>query len=47
MSFGDSLRALVEDGSAPWGFLLAAAIVLALTARRRAGEKYEGLRVLR
>ncbi|MFN2617832.1 MAG: MraY family glycosyltransferase [Thermoleophilaceae bacterium] len=31
MSFGDSLRALVEDGSAPWGFLLAALIVLVLT----------------
>jgi UDP-GlcNAc:undecaprenyl-phosphate/decaprenyl-phosphate GlcNAc-1-phosphate transferase len=31
MSFGDSLRALVEDGSALWGFLLAGTIVLALT----------------
>ena len=31
MSFGDSLRALVEDGSAVWGFLVAAAIVLVMT----------------
>jgi UDP-GlcNAc:undecaprenyl-phosphate/decaprenyl-phosphate GlcNAc-1-phosphate transferase len=31
MSFTDSLRALVEDGSVVWGFLAAAAIVLVLT----------------
>jgi UDP-GlcNAc:undecaprenyl-phosphate GlcNAc-1-phosphate transferase len=31
MSFTESLRALVEDGRAVWGFLLAVAIVLALT----------------
>jgi UDP-GlcNAc:undecaprenyl-phosphate/decaprenyl-phosphate GlcNAc-1-phosphate transferase len=31
MSFPDSLRALVQDSSAPWGFLLAAGIVLVLT----------------
>jgi UDP-GlcNAc:undecaprenyl-phosphate GlcNAc-1-phosphate transferase len=31
MSFGDSIRGLVEDGSVPWGFLAAAAIVLVLT----------------
>jgi UDP-GlcNAc:undecaprenyl-phosphate GlcNAc-1-phosphate transferase len=31
MSFADSLRALVEDGSAVWGFLSAAGIVLLLT----------------
>ena len=31
MSFPDSLRALVWDGSAIWGFLGAVAIVLALT----------------
>ena len=30
MSFGDSIRGLVEDGI-PWGFLTAAAIVLVLT----------------
>jgi UDP-GlcNAc:undecaprenyl-phosphate GlcNAc-1-phosphate transferase len=31
MSFPDSLRALVEESSALWGFLVAAAIVLVLT----------------
>jgi hypothetical protein len=32
----------------PLGYVvLAAAIVLAITSRRRAGEKYEGLRILR
>src|SRR5215218_7722014 len=31
MSFTDSLRALVEDGSVVWGFLASAAIVLVLT----------------
>jgi UDP-GlcNAc:undecaprenyl-phosphate GlcNAc-1-phosphate transferase len=31
MSFTDSLRALVEDGSVVWGFLASAAIVLLLT----------------
>jgi UDP-GlcNAc:undecaprenyl-phosphate GlcNAc-1-phosphate transferase len=31
MSFTESVRALVEDGAVVWGFLLAAAIVLALT----------------
>src|SRR5919199_1588021 len=31
MSFTDSLRSLVEDGSVVWGFLAAAAIVLVLT----------------
>ncbi len=31
MSFPDSLRALVQDSSAPWGFLVAAGIVLVLT----------------
>jgi UDP-GlcNAc:undecaprenyl-phosphate GlcNAc-1-phosphate transferase len=31
MSFGDSIRGLVEDGSVPWGFVVAAAIALALT----------------
>ena len=31
MSFPDSLRALVEDSSALWGFLVAVAIVLVLT----------------
>jgi UDP-GlcNAc:undecaprenyl-phosphate GlcNAc-1-phosphate transferase len=31
MSFGESLRALVEDSSVVWGFLIAAAIVLVVT----------------
>jgi UDP-GlcNAc:undecaprenyl-phosphate GlcNAc-1-phosphate transferase len=31
MSFSDSVRALVEDGSVVWGFLAAVAIVLVLT----------------
>src|SRR5829696_4957254 len=31
MSFPDSLRALVEDSSALWGFLVAVGIVLVLT----------------
>src|SRR6266496_2700762 len=31
MSFADSLRALVEDGSVVWGFVVAAAIVLVFT----------------
>jgi UDP-GlcNAc:undecaprenyl-phosphate GlcNAc-1-phosphate transferase len=31
MSFTESVRALVEDGAVVWGFLLASAIVLALT----------------
>jgi UDP-GlcNAc:undecaprenyl-phosphate GlcNAc-1-phosphate transferase len=31
MSFTESMRALVEDGAVVWGFLLASAIVLALT----------------
>jgi UDP-GlcNAc:undecaprenyl-phosphate GlcNAc-1-phosphate transferase len=31
MSFAESLRALIEDGAVVWGFLAAAAIVLAVT----------------
>src|SRR5215210_5285022 len=31
MSFTDSLRALIEDGTVVWGFLSAAAIVLVLS----------------
>ena len=31
MSFSESLRSLVEEGGAPWGFLTAMGIVLALT----------------
>ncbi len=31
MSFPDSLRALLEDSSAPWGFLVAVGLVLVLT----------------
>src|SRR5436190_16754833 len=48
MSFWDSLRALAEDGDARWGFLLAAATVLALTpvvarvAPRIGGVDYGG-----
>src|SRR3712207_3695316 len=31
MSFSDALRVLSQDGAAIWGFLMAAALVLALT----------------
>jgi UDP-GlcNAc:undecaprenyl-phosphate GlcNAc-1-phosphate transferase len=31
MSFGDSIRGLVEDGSVPWGFVVAAVIALLMT----------------